>query len=243
MLDEQGILKDYLPFHVIHVGDVCDDHPEYGESTGYLSEYDFTWQLQTESRDTPQMYLGDKPLVFKSEGADNKNDEFLPALQSKIGNNPLRIPRISSCWGMDQSMMFATELADQLSFSPILGITRTEATLIDSAGHEHTGFTALTFHKALRADRIELRLKDLPVSERPILPVALKDRNVLLIHKDVLAEWKQQGIDDVEYEPDEEYQRLASLEKMTMYYQSGGNRDFSTLQDYQDNKNGRTYKM
>ncbi len=246
MLDRQGILSQYRPFHPYSV-EVMDTHPDYGEELlTLLNEYDFSFQPQAEDDDdsnTPQVYWGDEPLTFVTERGNNKI--IAKMAQDKLAGQPLRLPLINRCWGRNQSWMFSNSLVESLSFSPILGITRTPATIVDAVGQHRQGYTALTFHKFLTADRIESRLANVPVEQRLIVPVSMKEKTdgILLIHESLMQQWQQQGVTDIEYEISDEHLSLAELEENDMYYQSAGSMNFYTMDDYQNNRNGKKWEM
>lgn len=239
MLDMQGILKDYRPLQIIDVGDVTDTHAEHGEYTPYFNGYNFSWQPDVETRNTPQVYLGEGTMKFKPEyGLDLSQEE----VKEKLQGQKLRLPKMSYCWGRDGSVMMADELATKLNFSPILGVVTTPAIITDALGDEHSGYTALSFHKALTYDRIEQRLADVPEEQRLIVMISLKSHTrALFIHKSLLEQWQAAGVDDVVYEFKDKDLQLKKIIKNDMYFGSGGGRDFRSVMDYQLNQNGMVY--
>ncbi len=249
MLDRQGILSQYRPFHPYSV-EIMDTHPDYGEELlTLLNEYDFSFQPQAEDGDdsnTPQLYWGDEPLTFVTERGHKPI--ITKMIQDKLAGQTLRLPLINRCWGRQQSWMFSDTLVDSLSFSPILGITRTPATIIDAAGQHRQSYTALTFNKFLTADRIESRLADIPVEQRLIMPVRLKgeeednENSILLIHESLMERWQQQGVTDIGYDIPDDYLSLAELAENDRYYQSAGSMNFYTMDDYQNNRNGHKWE-
>lgn len=227
MLDITGILSDYLPLQVISFGDVYGEESDY---ESWLNEYDFSWSPKVGGRHKPQLYFGDEELVFETEGK-NKQE----ALQAKLNGQLLRLPKISYCWG-NQSIMVANELADQLSFSPILGVTRTKATVIDAAGQTRDDFTAFSFHKSFFHERTNTRFEKIETTLRPIININLKKSStVLLVHKSVLEAWQQIGIEDVLYDISEEHLSLKKLINNDMYFSHAGSRCYRTLNDFQEN--------
>ena len=234
MEDMTGILKDYLPLQLVGYGDVYAD--EEGDENAWLNEYDFIWKPKVDSEDTPQVYLGDQTICFITKGRDKRD-----ALKNKIGDKLLRLPKISNCWGKE-SLMMADELAEALTFSEILGVTRTKAEIIDAAGDKRQGYTAFSFHKVLFHERIETRLEHVSAELRPIIKVFLKAHSsTYLIHKDVLEKWQHANVEDVAYNIDDEHRKLRNLERAEFYYGSSGNRDFSNMEDFLLNQNPRIY--
>lgn len=230
MKDMDGILKEYLPLQLIGFGDVYAD--EDGDENAWLSEYDFIWKPKVKDDSTPQVFLGDEALTFIPDGQDKRK-----ALKNKIGDKQLRLPKLSECWG-HESLMIANELAEKLTFSGILGVTRTKAEIIDAAGDKHSGFTALSFHKALFYERLESRLEHVSPELRPIIKVSLKPHtSTYLIHKSVLEQWQQAGVEDVLYDIEEKHCALKNLIKNDYYHGHGGNRDFSNMDDFLLNRN------
>jgi len=234
MKDMTGILKDYLPLQFIDFGDVYAD--EDGDSNAWLNEYDFIWKPKVDSKYAPQLYLGDEPLTFITDGKNKRS-----SLKDKIGDKQLRLPKISMCWG-SQSLMVADELAEHLTFSEILGVTRTKAEIIDAAGDKRQGFTALSFHKDLFHERVETRLEHVTSELRPIIKVHLTASNsIYLIHKNVLNKWQQAGIEDVSYDIDDQHCKLKSLMKEDFYSVSAGSRNFKNMEDFLFNQNPIIY--
>lgn len=238
MKDMKGIFTEYLPLQIVSVGDVyaSDDLPE-----AWLNEYDFDWRPlidgSVESEDTPRRYLGDTTMTFGVE--DNYNKASV--IKQKLNGEKLRLPKISACWG-DKSLMLSNELAGKLRFSPILGVTKTEAIIIDAAGEKRSGFTALSFHKSFFHDRVTKRLNSIDAVSRPIIKVQLKGHtHAYFIHKSVLENWQLAGIDDVRFDVSEQHQSFNYLCNAEMYFGSGGTRCFKTLEDYQANRGGEIW--
>lgn len=234
----EGIWADYLPLQIISVGDVyaSDEEPD-----AWLSEYDFEWRPYVddslECDDTPQRYLGDKPMTFGVEDNYNKASVIKSQLQGEL----LRLPKVSCCWG-DDSIMLSSELAEKLEFAPNLGVTRSTATIVDAAGDKQKGFTALSFHKTFFHERVSKRLACLDAPLRPIIKVQLKAHSqTYFIHKSVLQEWKKMGVEDVCFDVSEQHQSFNYLCNAEMYFGSGGARCFKNLADYQANRDGEIW--
>lgn len=238
MKDMTGIWAEYLPLQIISVGDIyaSEDEPD-----AWLNEYDFEWRPYVndslESDDTPQRYLGDKPMTFGVE--DNYNKAAV--IKSQLLGQQLRLPKVSSCWG-DDSLMLSNELAEGLEFAPSLGVTRSAATIVDAAGDKHKGFTALSFHKSFFHERVAKRLVSLDPKLRPIIKVKLKAHSqTYFIHKSVLQKWKDLGVEDVCFEVSDQHQSFNYLCNAEMYFGSGGARCFKSLADYQANRGGEIW--
>ncbi len=230
MRDMEGILSEYLPLQVISYGDVYapDEDPD-----AWLNEYDFYWKPIVEGH-APQLYLSEKTMRFGPESERDKKQ----AIKNQLNGADLRLPKISNCWG-DGSIMFSNTLADKLSFSPILGVTKTAATIVDAAGVERKGFTAFSFHKIFFHQRITTRLATLPAEQRPIIRVLLKgNRDTYFVHKAVLEQWQKLGVEDVLYDIDEKFQSFQSLCNEEFYFGSGGSRCFKSLAEFQSNQSG-----
>lgn len=226
MIDMDGILADYLPLQLIRFGDVYapDEQPEV-----WLNEYDFIWRPAAPDNKDQQLYFGVEPIRFTVEGQQGKAKYINQALAGA----PLRLPNISMCWG-DESLMLSDTLADKLDFSAMLGVTRTAATLVDAAGQERSGFTALSFHKVFFHQRVTTRLAQVPAQQRPIIKILLKrHRHTYLVHKSILAAWQEQGIQDVCYDIAPKYQSFKRLCNLDMYFGSVATVSFSSLADFQ----------
>ncbi|GEK09998.1 hypothetical protein J8Z24_17835 [Pseudoalteromonas sp. SCSIO 43201] len=230
MNDLQGILSEYLPLQLIRFGEVYgpEDDPDM-----WLSEYDFIWRpIVDEGEQVPQLYLGDEPMRF---GVDCETDKAGYIKQS-LGHQPLRLPEISSCWG-DSSLMLRNDLLEGVEFSPILGVTRTSATIVDAAGDERTGFTALSFHKVFFHERARLRFENIPVSKRLIIRMLLKRHSdTFFIHKSLLAKWKELDIETVCFNIKAHHLSFKTLCNLEMYYGSVGSNSYQTLDDFQHNR-------
>jgi len=238
MLDQTGVLSEYRPFHPISAGEVYDVHPEYGENYPYLNEYDFSWQPDLNQRYVPQLYLEQSsPLAFKAEGSSAADPERLKAL---LKGKPLRIPAISRCWGR-HSWMFADDLLENLTFAPLLGITRRAAQLTDATGGKHQGYSALSFHKALTPARANLRLPTLKPEERLMVHLDLGDQNRMwLLHESLLQKWVALGA-DLQTEFSDEELSIRELSRNEFYYASGGSRSYNSVADYQQNVSGHLW--
>ncbi len=233
MLDMHGILRDYLPLQLIRFGDVYAD--KEGDQDAWLNEYDFTWQPIVESDCIPQLYFGDKPLSFKPEGQRDKK----AALQARLRGEPMRMPKVSLCWGTGHSFLIANQLADELQFAANLGVTRTVADIFDAAGNQHSGYTAFSFHKTFCHEKVESRFALVPEALRPIIAVKLKGhRSTCLIHRLLLDRWKELGVDDINYDIQQEFLSLSNLIKAKSYYGVAGSRTFGNMDDFQNNING-----
>ncbi|MDO6525080.1 hypothetical protein Q4519_05230 [Motilimonas sp. 1_MG-2023] len=111
MLDMQGILKEYRPLQMFSV-DVCEKSGD--EYIEYLNEYNFTWQPEPKDGGIAQLFTGEEPLTFHGKRSDPL---AVKALKAKLGNNPLRLPVISFCWGQEQSIMLSNKIADDIFFA------------------------------------------------------------------------------------------------------------------------------
>ncbi|ARC94997.1 hypothetical protein B6A42_26585 (plasmid) [Vibrio coralliilyticus] len=232
MMDMQGILSEYLPLQLIHVGDVYAD-PE-GDPHAWLNEYDFIWQPMSDSRSHPHLFLGDDVVRFKPESDRDKMEH----LNRRTGGQPLRMPKISTCSG-PYTLLLANALADELEFSDKLGITRSAAEVHDAAGHLHTDFTALSFHKVWFHHRFETRFHDLPSAQRLLVCIETHhSSSTFLIHQSLLEHWQQRGVEDVNYDIEPEHQRLTTLMTQRHYWGSR-TRSFANLDDFQQNRNGQ----
>ncbi len=230
MNDRQTILAEYLPLQLITFGDVYAD--EDGDQDAWLSEYDFSWQPIVETKYRPQLYFGDELMRFEPEGQNKAQ-----AINQRTGGQPLRMPKVSFCWG-SQSLLIANELADELTFTRRLGITLSKAEVNDAAGHQHTHFSALSFHKALSPQRFEQRFVDIPACERLLVCIALKPhRSTLLIHQSLLERWQTMGFEEVNYDIADKYLSLDSLMKLKFYSARHSQRSFRNMDDFQRNQN------
>ncbi|MCE2570370.1 hypothetical protein [Motilimonas eburnea] len=230
MLDMQGILKEYLPLSVYSAG-VCEK--EGDDYIEYLNEYDFSWQPDEIDGDTAQIFTGETPVIFHSE----RRGRVSQALIAKLNGEALRLPAISFCWGRDQSIMMADELIKGIFFSPILGVTRTPATLHDSAGQERHGYSVLSFHKVLTYARAESRLATIPVAERQLLRIKLTSYTSLyLAHQSLLARWKSMAIKDIAYDFEDKSLNLKQLMQRDSYCNHAGSRHYTSLNAYQNNE-------
>ncbi|GEM76106.1 hypothetical protein [Vibrio sagamiensis] len=232
MIDMQGILSEYLPLQLINFGDVYapENHPE-----AWLDEYDFSWRPIVDGNESePQIYLGDTPMRFSVE---EKRHNKASHIKQELGDRLLRLPPVSSCWGSG-SLMLYSELADKLTFTPILGVTKTPATLVDAAGDEREGFTALSFHKIFFHQRVNLRLAGVPIQQRPIIRILLKgNSDTYLVHKSILDDWQKAGVETVCYDIKESHQSFNFLCNLKMYYGSVASLDYGNLDDFQNGKN------
>lgn len=231
MIDMQGILSEYLPLQLINFGDVYapENHPE-----AWLNEYDFSWRpIVDEDENEPQIYLGDMPMRFAVE---EKQDDKTGHIKQELGEQRLRLPPLSACWGSG-SLMMRSDLADKLAFTPILGVTKTPATLVDAAGDEREGFTALSFHKVFFHQRANVRLAEVPAQQRPIIRILLKgNSDTYLVHKSLLDEWQKAGVETVCYDIKEKHQSFDYLCNLKMYYGSVASLSYRNLQDFQNGK-------
>ncbi len=112
MLDRDGILSQYRPFHPYSVK-IMDTHPDYGEELlTLLNEYDFSFQPQVEDDDsnTPQVYWGDESLTFVTERGHKPI--IAKMIQDKLAGQTLRLPLINRCMGRSQSWMFNNTLVE-----------------------------------------------------------------------------------------------------------------------------------
>lgn len=231
MLDMQGILQEYLPLSVYSADLIEKEGDEYIE---YLNEYDFSWQPDEIDGDTAQIFTGEAPVIFHSERRDPSVSQ---ALKAKLNGDPLRLPAVSFCWGREQSIMMADELVKGLFFSPILGVTRTPATLHDSVGQVRHGYTVLSFHKVLTYARAESRLATIPVTERQLLRIKLKSyTSMYLAHKSLLARWKSMGIKDIAYDFEDKSLNLKQLMQRDSYSSHAGYRHFRSFSAYQNDE-------
>lgn len=226
----QGILKEYLPLSVYCADLIEEQDDDYIE---YLNEYDFSWQPEEVEGNTAQIFTGEAPVTFHNERRD---PDLAQALKAKLNGDALRLPAISFCWGREQSIMMADEAIKGLFFSPILGVTRTQAILHDSAGEVRHGYTVLSFHKVLTYARAESRLALIPVAERLLLRIKLKSyTSIYLVHRSLLTRWKSMGIKDIAYDFKDEALNLKSLMQRDSYSSHGGCRHFRSLSAYQNN--------
>lgn len=230
MNDMQGILTEYLPLQLIRFGGV---YATEGNPKVCLGEYDFVWRPIMEGGESePQLYLGDSPMRFGVDGATDKAQYIKQAL----GDQKLRLPEVSGCWGSG-SLMLCNELAQTLSFSPILGVTKTPAIITDAAGEERMEYTAISFHKIFFHERASMRLATVPASQRPIIRILLKSHSdTFLIHKSLLSEWKKLDIGTVCFDIKTQYQSFNTLCNLGMYFGSVGTVSFRTLDDFQHNR-------
>ncbi len=230
MNDTQGILSEYLPLELITFGDVYAD--EDGDPNAWLSEYDFIWEPIVDSRHKPQLYFGDELVRFKPEGRDKTE-----ALSRRTGGQPLRMPKVSLCWGR-QSLLIAKELADELQFSDKLGVTVSETEVYDAAGYLHTGFRAFSFHKEFFHERFENRFAEVSDNFRPLVCISLsRFSSTFLIHKSVFERWQQMGVEEVNYDIDEKHLSLDYLMNLEFYSNKYSQRCFFNMDDFQKNQN------
>jgi len=241
MLNQTGILQHYRPLQPFFPGDIYDKHPDYGdEHFPYLNEYDFIWQPHTDQRQVPQLFV-DEALSFKPDDSCRGGDEAA-LLTARLKGQPLRMPAISRCWGRTLVYMLRDDLLDGIEFAPVLGITRTRATLNDATGTQHSGFSALCFHKALSPARAEKRLAQVAEEQRLLLPLHLAaQNNVILIHESLLQRWLQQGA-CLAQTFNEQCLDLAQLARNDFYYPSAGSQDYFSLDDYQHDRNARVWE-
>lgn len=231
MIDIQGILSEYLPLQLIYFGDVYADKD--GDPYAWLNEYDFIWQPISDSRSHPHLFLGEEVVRFKPESEEDKIEN----LNHRTGGQPLRMPKISTCSGQ-YTLLVANELADELEFSDKLGVTRSATEVYDAAGHLHTDFTALSFHKVLFHHRFETRFNDMPSAKRLLVCIELNHySSTFLIHQSLLERWQQRGVEEVNYDIEPEHQSLKTLMAQDHYWGSR-TRWFANLDDFQQNRNG-----
>jgi len=132
--------------------------------------------------------------------------------------------------------MFNDELLNSLKFSPILGITKTTATITDVIDDVHEGYTALSFHKALSYTRVESRLKEIPVEQRPIICIALTTfGRAFVVHKSVLEQWKALGVEDIQYNFEDEDLELKKIIKRNRYSFASQVHYLDSIEAYQNN--------
>ncbi|MCE0556858.1 hypothetical protein [Motilimonas sp. E26] len=228
MLDMQGILKEYRPLQMFSV-DVCEKSGD--EYIEYLNEYNFTWQPEPKDGGIAQLFTGEEPLTFHGKRSDPL---AVKALKAKLGNNPLRLPVISFCWGQEQSIMLSNKIADDIYFSPILGVTRTPATIIDATKQTRSGYTVFSFHKVFSYARVESRLADVPVAQRLMIRIQLTaHKSMYLVHQSLLTRWQAAGVTELAYDFDNQSLNLKQLIKKGSYTSSAGYQTFDSLADYQ----------
>ncbi|HAS61303.1 MAG TPA: hypothetical protein DCS35_01275 [Vibrio sp.] len=231
MLDMHGILSEYLPLQLIHFGDVYADKD--GDPMAWLDEYDFEWQPIVDTKYTPQLYFGDEVMHFAPKDRNKK-----ASLQKRLGGQPLRMPKVSECWG-DQSLLIANELANELQFASNLGVTRSEAVVFDAAGNEHLGYTAFSFHKSFFHERVEVRFATMPQELRPLIRISLTGySSTYLIHKSIFEKWQSLAVEDLNYDIDADDLVLDNLIKSKFYSGHVGSRCFFSMDDFQQNQNG-----
>ncbi|WP_104041384.1 hypothetical protein [Vibrio hyugaensis] len=232
MIDMQGILSAYLPLQLIRFGDVYAD--EGGDPYAWLSEYDFIWKPISDCSSHTPVFLGDEVVRFGPDSDQNKIEN----LDRRIGGQPLRMPKISIC-SSRYMLLVANELADELEFSDKLGITRSATAVYDAAGHLHTNFTALSFHKVFFHHRFESRFKDIPSANRLLICIELDAHSsTFLIHQSLLERWQDYGIEEVNYDVKTEHLSLNKLMTLDRYWPNRP-RSFANMDDFQQNRNGR----
>ncbi|MDA0118245.1 MULTISPECIES: hypothetical protein [Vibrio] len=231
MIDMQGILSEYLPLQLIHVGDVYADKD--GDPDAWLNEYDFSWQPISDNRSHPHLFLGEEVVCFEPESDQDKAEN----LNRRTGGQPLRMPKISTCSGR-YTLLLDNELAAELEFSDKLGITFSAAEVRDAAGHLHTDFTALSFHKVLFHHRFETRFRHIPSAQRLLVCIELnQSSSTFLIHQSLLERWQQKGVEEVNYDIAPEHQSLKKLMEKDHYW-GYCTRWFTNLDDFQQNRHG-----
>ncbi|GLT16603.1 hypothetical protein GCM10007938_03790 [Vibrio zhanjiangensis] len=231
MIDMQGILSEYLPLQLIRFGDVYAD--EGGDPHAWLNEYDFIWKPISDSSSYIPVLLGDEVVRFGPDSDRNKVENLV----RRINGQPLRMPKISIC-SSKYMLLVANELSDELEFTDKLGITRSASEVYDAAGHLHTNFTVLSFHKVFFHQRFETRFKDTPSDKRLLVCIELDAHSsTYLIHQSLLERWKKYGVEEVNYDIKAEHLSLNTLMTLDFYWPNRP-RSFANMDDFQQNRNG-----
>lgn len=241
MNDTDGILAEYVPLRIKDIESIyaTEDNDEFHD---LLERGNFDWCIEAQRNETMNQIFDGTPHIFSGEAKGNK------ALATALEGKPLRLPLISYCYG-SESIMFHNSLIQDFDFSPILGVITTPTIIRDATLSLRMGYSALSFHKSLSAQRINSRLANLPISQRPILKMSLYNNtsSALLIHKSIFERWQELEIQDVEYTFDNNYGyddgnndilSLPTLLKKEHYYGGGEAVYFESIQEYQQAKNG-----
>lgn len=230
MKGTKGILAQYLPLEIKSMHSVYAGvyQAEASESDPHLLSYvNFEWQLDKQRRsDIKSKLYGVGDYLFCGEKRHSK------LLAQHLNGALLRLPLISYCWG-SQSIMMANELAEPLNFADNLGVVKSNATIIDPALTERSGYTTLSFFKRLNPERIEERFACLAQSERPIICMRLYDGSkAFMVHRNVLDKWRSMGVKEVNYAP--ELNNLDDLLQARHFFGSSGfGHEYYSLESYQ----------
>ena len=240
MNDTDGILAEYVPLRIKNIESIYAAEDDAYQCL--LHRGNFEWCIEAQRNTTMDQIFDATPRLFSGEEKGNK------ALEIALGSEPLRLPLISYCYG-DESIMIHNSLIQDFDFSSILGVITTPTIIRDASFSLRMGYSALSFHKSLSAQRINSRLANLAISQRPILKMSLYDNtsSALLIHKSIFERWQELEIQDVEYTFEESYGyddgnndilSLPTLLKKEHYYGGGEAVYFKSIQEYQQAKNG-----
>jgi len=231
MLDATGILTEYLPLELFMMGTVYSGTDKEGSGECYpelMCYPNFEWILDPHKQDNSHcnLYNG-SPQLFCGEEPGYK------LLAKHLNGDTLRLPRISYCSG-DESLMLSNELADSLMFSDMLGVVKTPATICDPTQFIHHGYTALSFFKMFSLERINQRVSLLPAHERPIIYCRLFSHvRAFLVHQDVLRNWQDLKVKEVNFQPADD---VASLPKLLLndgFYGIAEEQEFYSIEKYQ----------
>jgi len=245
MNDTDGILAQYIPLRIKNValvyisdneeaaigGDIFEDFAIIDNLALYNSHFEWVIDSERRSDSYSKIYDGE-PQVFCAER------RHVPVLDKMLDNGMLRLPLISVCYG-EESIMLHDVLLQDLAFDSRLGVVKTPATLIDSSLKPRAGYSALSFHKSMSPQRINERLVDVPIEQRPMIRMQLHNEyaTALLIHRDLLARWEAMNISEVEYVLHEKALSLPTLLKEEFSQLSCCGDTFYSFKEYQDNIN------
>ncbi|WP_025744010.1 hypothetical protein [Aquimarina pacifica] len=204
------LLEEYLliPHSDITINFGEDDYGEYG-----LSRSSLEWCISEESiRDlkTFDDHRFDEGLELEfspyrglksKEITINDKNIVMPEL-AKIEQEPLRLPDFSYVKG-NKTLIVSDKFFNLLSLSKKTGSGSGKAILTDAFGTKHDGFHYISFHNPLSVIQLEKRLNRVEVSQRPFIYLSYKkhffdnqwlDQETVLIHKDHLERFHQEGI-------------------------------------------------
>lgn len=229
MKDCSGILQHYVPLSFANVDCVLTKDPASGEEIGVLSGYHFYWQGQ----DDDELYAGDTTVAIAPNEQVNSKTKAL--LLQQLAGDPLRLPDVSSCNRND--MLITADLAEALTFDAGLGVTCSPANLTDAMGAARSGYSVLTFHKALTPVRFEYRFAEVPVEQRQLVHLTMNSgKTVCFIHKTLQQTWLDAGVTGFSSDIDEQYLELAHLTKQKFLFELYPEKYYRSLQAYQANE-------
>lgn len=229
MKDCSGILQDYVPLTFVSVERVLTNDPDSGKEISVLSGYHFYWQGQNDD----ELYAGDTTVAIGPHEAVERQTQAL--LLQQLAGEPLRLPDVSSC--DSNGMLITADLAEKLQFHAGLGVTCSDTSLTDALRQVRTGYSLLTFHKALTPARFEYRFAEVPVAQRLLVNLRMNSgKTVFFIHKALQQAWLAADVTGFSRDIDEQYLALAYLTKQKFLFEMYQDKYYRSLQAYQANE-------